>query len=386
MTSSDPASPAPRRSFAGKILYALRVLAINFLIFAVLAEVVSLILVHRHNWPASRPSYRLAYNSFWTDINPAFGVWHRSNGDYIHKGGCYNVEYFTNSYGARDVERSIHSAQPRTVVLGDSFVEGMGLPADERLTNILEKETGRPHLNFGTGGNFGPLQYELLYKTMAANFDHNLVIVGVLPVNDFLDMDPSYYKSIGQADRYRPYYANDFSVYYTGHFDPNAGESGWDRTEAFFRAYLASYHVGQYLYTRLYWRMLKPYSGYNDYTDTDFARLQRALLDTKSIADAHGARLGVFLIPTLTDFIRFHEGQNRLGPALEAWGREVGIPVLDLLPQQDADSHGDYRSYFLPCDGHWSYKGNQEAAKILEPWLYGTPAAPRSGPLLTANR
>jgi len=29
----------------------------------------------------------------------------------------------------------------------------------------------------------------------------------------------------------------------------------------------------------------------------------------------------------------------------------------------------DYRSYFLPCDGHWSAKGNEVAAQILEPWL-----------------
>jgi len=386
MKSSDPSSPAPKRSFAGKILYALQLFAINFLIFAVLAEVVSLILVHRRNWPASRPSYRLAYNSFWTDINPVFGVWHRSNGDYVHKGGCYSVEYFTNRYGARDVERSIHSDKPRTIVLGDSFIEGMGLPADERLTNILEKETGREHLNFGTGGDFGPLQYALLYKSLASPFDHNLVIVGVLPDNDFRDMDPNYYAKIGEATRYRPYYAGDFSVYYTGHFDPNAGESAADHIEAFFRAYLASYHVGQYIYTRFYWRNIHAYSGYNDYNAVDYARLQEALLDIKSTADAHGAQVGVFLIPRFTDFVAFHRGENRLGPALVAWGREVGIPVLDLLPQEAADAKGNDRAYFLECDGHWSYHGSQEAAKILKPWLYGTPSSPQSGPLLNANR
>ena len=288
----------------------------------------------------------------------------------LHKGGCYDVEYFTNSYGARDVDRSLHSSQPRTIVLGDSMIEGLGLWADDRLSNILEKDTGREHLNFGTSGDFGPLQYALLYKSMAAAFDHDLVIVGVLPDNDFHDMSLAYWKAHGKAGRYRPYYADDFSIIYDGHFQPNAGEGTWDHVEAILRAYLASYHVGQYIYTRFYWRRLKPYSGYNDYDDIDLSRLKKALQDIKSTADAHGARLAVFLIPCANDFQRLHQsGANRLGPAMERWGQKVGIPVKDLLPDMDARSGGDYLQYFLTCDGHWSAHGNAVAAEILQPWL-----------------
>jgi hypothetical protein len=297
-------------------------------------------------------------------------VWHRPNGRFIHKSGCYTVEYNTNSYGARDIERSVHSSSSRTVMLGDSFVEGVGLPDGKRLSDILERNTGREHLNFGTGGNFGPLQYALLYKTMAVNFNHDLVIVGVLPDNDFHDMSLDYWKAIGEGGRYRPYYADDFSIVYGGHFQPNAGEGLWDHAEAVLRAYLASYHVGQYIYSRLYWRSLSPYSGYNDYTELDLARLKKALLDTKSTADAHGARTAVFLIPRANDFLRLHQkGTNRLGPVLERWGEDVGIPVKDLLPDMDARSNGQFLSYFLSCDGHWSARGNVAAAGILEPWL-----------------
>ena len=91
----------------------LRILAINFVIFAVMAEVVCLIYINVTNWPGSKPSYHVDYNRFWADINPAFGVWHRPNGHFIHKSGCYSVAYDTNSYGARDVERSLHSSAPR---------------------------------------------------------------------------------------------------------------------------------------------------------------------------------------------------------------------------------------------------------------------------------
>ena len=362
------AATSERRPFLKKILSALRVFAINFVIFAVLAELASLIFINVTKWPGSKPSYQVGYNDFSADINPAFGAWHRPNGHFVHKSGCYSVQYDTNSYGARDVERSVHSSAPRVIALGDSMIEGVGQPVDKRLTNLLEKDTGREYLNFGSSG-FGPLQYALMYKTMASKFDHDFVIVGVVPENDFHDMDFAYRKAHGRDGEYRPFYADDFSIFYSGHFDPNAGEGFWDRVEAFLRAYLASYHVGLFINSRLYWWRLSPYSGYHDYNNVDIARLERALGDIKSTADEHGAKVAVFLIPHAIDFQRVHKtGTNPLGPLLEKWGAEHGVAVKDLLPEMDAASGGDFLAYSL-CDGHWSERGNTTVAQILEPWI-----------------
>jgi hypothetical protein len=358
-----------RRSPFRALLALFRLIAINFLIFAVLVELVCLVYINVTNWPSSKPTYHVNHNTFFADINPVFGVWHRPNGHFLHQGGCYSVEYTTNSYGARDIERTQHSSQPRTVVLGDSFVEGLGLPDQDRLSNILEKRTGHEYLNFGTSGDFGPLQYALLYKSVAAGFDHKEVLVGVLPDNDFRDMSLDWGKQY-HAGRYRPYYDADYSIIYTGHFRPNAGEGFWDRVEAVLRAYLASYHAGQYVYSRLYWFRAISYSGYNDYEPVDLERLKHALLDIASTAKAHGATMHVFLIPTAIDFERLHKsGANRLGAILERWGKDSGVAVKDLLPDMDARSGGDYHSYFLRCDGHWSAKGNIVAADILQSWL-----------------
>ncbi len=370
MSPSEIPSGEARKGLRFKsFLSFLKVAGVNFLIFAVLAELGSLIYINVTNWPSSKPTYHVNYNSFWADINPDFGVWHRPNGHFYHQGGCFNVQYTTNSVGARDVERSLHSTESRTIVLGDSFMEGLGVADQYRLTNILEKQTGREFLNFGTGGDFGPLQYALLYKTLAAKFDHNLVLVGVLPDNDFRDMSLEWGKT-HHAGRYRPYYADDFSVVYTGKFDANAGEGFWDRVEAYLRAYLASYHVGQFLYSSLYWRTAPPYSGYNDYDGVDFARLEHALADIKATADAHHAQMAVFLIPTYTDFLRYRQSHDdRVGPAVESWGRANGVPVKDLLPEMDERAGGNPRNFFLRCDGHWSPAGGQAAAEVLEPWL-----------------
>jgi hypothetical protein len=362
------ATSCERRSFLRKSLSALRVFAINLAIFAVLSELASLIYINVTKWPGSKPSYRVEYNDFSEDINPAFGAWHRPNGHFVHKSGCYSVEYDTNRYGARDIERSVHSSAPRVIALGDSMIEGVGQPADKRLTNILERDTGREYLNFGSS-SFGPLQYDLMYKTMASKFDHDLVLVGVVPDNDFHDMDFAYRKAHGRKGEYRPFYADDLSVFYSGHFDPNAGEGFWDRVEAFLRAYLASYHVGLFINSRLYWWRLSPYSGYHDYSSVDIARLEKSLGDIKSTADAHGAKVAVFLIPHVIDFQRVHKtGTNPLGPLVEKWGAEHGVAVKDLLPEMDAESGGDFLAYSL-CDGHWSERGSVTVAQILEPWI-----------------
>jgi len=244
------------------------------------------------------------------------------------------------------------------------------------LTNILEKDTGREYLNFGTSGDFGPLQYALLYKTLAARFDHDTVVVGVLPDNDFHDMSLEWGK-VHHADRYRPYYGDDFSIVYTNHVQPQAGEGIWDRIESVLRAYLASYHVGQFLYSSMYWRMAPPYSGYNDFNDVDVARLKHALDDIHATADAHHAGMAVILIPTSNDFVRLKQsGTNRLGPVVLSWGQEKGIPVKDLLPEMNARSEGNFHTFFLSCDGHWTPKGSKTAAEILEPWLAQLVAIP----------
>ncbi len=204
-----------------------------------------------------------------------------------------------------------------------------------------------------------------MYKTMASKFDHDFVFVGIVPDNDFHDMDFAYRKAHGPSGEYRPFYADDFSVYYSGHFDPNAGEGFWDRVEAFLRAYLASYHVGLFIDSRLYWWRLSPYSGYHDYDSVDIARLEKALGRYQGHGGCAGCEDGRGLIPHAIDFQRVHTtGTNPLGPLVEKWGVEHGVAVKDLLPEMAAVSGGDFLAYSL-CDGHWSERGGVVLATIL---------------------
>ena len=77
--SSNVAEASQPKSFLQKFRCILKLVLINFLIFAVLAELASLILVHSKKWPSSRPSYHVNYNAFWADIN------FRSQGRLLHR-------------------------------------------------------------------------------------------------------------------------------------------------------------------------------------------------------------------------------------------------------------------------------------------------------------
>jgi hypothetical protein len=68
---------------------------------------------------------------------------------------------------------------------------------------------GRQVLNFGMSGDFGPLQYLILYKGLAKKFEHKGLIVGFLPDNDFTDNDITFWSQPERHTsrlRHRPYY------------------------------------------------------------------------------------------------------------------------------------------------------------------------------------
>jgi hypothetical protein len=159
-----------------------------------------------------RPLYLAPRNDqwLWRTEREDWGAWHTASSTAHHTDSCFAVTYRSNSYGARDRERSVTASAARAVVLGDSFIEGYGVDDDKRMTALLERRLGAEMLNFGSV-DFGPLQYAILYERLARRFDHDLVVVGMLPSNDFLDNDLEFYRG---WSHYRPYYAKDGGVTY----------------------------------------------------------------------------------------------------------------------------------------------------------------------------
>ncbi len=305
---------------------------------------------------------------FWADVNPDFGMWHEPFSRFHQKKSCFEVDYRANSDGARDIEREKISTEPRVLVLGDSFVEGFGVSENERFSNLLEQKTKIEHLNFGAAGGFGPTQYYLLYKTLAKNFSHEVLLIGILPFNDFLDDDFEFGKK-AYPFRYRPYWVGKNPDYQLIYYQKKYLAAG---SPASFFSFLKSY---SYLYNAieratnvLLLRRASPdkktYAGYYDYTPDQWQRMQYSLQKIKE--EAGGRRVVIFSIPSLSDFSRFDEKIGTpFSKEMKVFAHQTGLEYIDLLPEMYAqDPTGE--KYFLSCDGHWNSYGHEVVAKILK--------------------
>jgi hypothetical protein len=322
------------------------------------------------------PSY--GGTGFWRGHHPDFGVWHEPDAQISHERACFRVVYRTNSVGARDVERPLESETPRVVVLGDSFIEGWGIPSDARLSNLLERATGLPHLNFGMA-HFSPYQHVIVYRKLASRFDHDAVVVGLLPANDFLDLD------LERADlreryeyRYRPYLVGDPpDLRHFDHVESASSRALRNRSYAW-NALLEGTHAlralgGEDESSEVAGSGRRPMSRFYDFSDADFGRLEAVLVRLAQAVD--GKPTAVLLIPTERDLERRAvSGPAPLVDRLERVGARLGLRVIDLLTPF-SESALDYSAYYLRCDYHWSVRGNAVAAEwvlgALEPEWYG---------------
>jgi hypothetical protein len=334
-------------------------------------------------------------NGFWTDMNPDFGVWHRSNASYTHEKSCFRVTYTTNSYGAIDKERTKESADSRVVVLGDSMMEGYTLESPQRLSNLLESATSIEHMNFATSQTFGPVQYLLVYETLAKKFAHDVVLVGFLPENDFTDSN----WEIGQKafyNRYRPYFVGADGNYELVHFNkayfdvPQTSSDWlespllylWNNTltlRALRRAY--AIHRFQTVVDNQIVQAAEPLtkgirSFYYDYDKNDEA-ITRYTLD-RLMRAADGRPVVIVTIPMKRDLQNL---QDRGPPPLPTWftqlSKDLGFVYVDLLPVL-AGNVGDRDNYYHECDHHWTAKANALVAKALAPVMQEAVAAAKA--------
>jgi len=330
-----------------------------------------------------QPTYSLynASSRFWVESHPVFGVWHTPHSSYRHVKSCFDVTYEANSYGARDRERTRTAAGRRVVLLGDSFVEGLGVERDKRLSDLLEQDTKLEHLNFGTAGYFGPTQYYLLYKTLAKQFDHDAVIIGLFPTNDFLDDDYEYGRRV-HAHRYRPYLVGtypDYQLIYHRETLRTEGNRLGDAARyinGILREFTYTYNVARYIAWRVGLRGEKrqtltgkprTYSGYYDFSAQQFDIMKYVL--EQIVKEAEGKIVAIVTIPRRADLERYGVvGGAPLARALGALAEEVGATYIDLLPHFYAHTK-DWSRYYLPCDGHWNDYGHLTAYRYLREQL-----------------
>jgi len=316
----------------------------------------------------SKPSYSLnnVFSRYWADLNPDFGVWHEPYSTYKHISPCFNLTYRANSYGARDRERQpAANGKPRVLVLGDSFMEGYGIAGSDRLSDRLEKLTGIEHLNFGTSGAFGPTQYLQLYKSLASRFEHNAILIALLPDNDFLDDDYEYGLKTHQG-RLRPYYIGESPNYELTKTPARNPNTPARYLENLLRQFTYAGNLVKYLKSLRRHREAgtrENYAGYFDYTPAQWDRLKYVLEQFR--AAAPDKKIVVLTIPCDTDILCVEKtGEPPLPRQLNELCRSLNMTYLDLLPPIRSAPNG-WPACYLACDRHWSAYGNEIAAGAL---------------------
>ena len=353
-------------------------------VMVVTFEILSVIAIENQLIPAETPNYRVpGTRPFWVDANPHFGMWHPIDEQYVHTKSCFSALYESNSYGARDQQRSKESVAPRVLVIGDSFIEGYGLNAQQRTTNLLEVKTGREHLNFATSGHFGPTQYLLLYKHLAKQFRHDAVIVGILPDNDFLDDDPEFGK-INLPNQYRPYFVENKEGYKLKYQNPDKmGASKKEKRREkrlFIRRVLQNftYSVNSINYFTALFRhqntysvraqeSAKIYSGFRDFTESQLKRMEYVL--GQLFAEVGPRPVVLVVIPRPKDLIALPDGTS---PFVEKLAQIIkpfsNVSILDL--HAELRRAGGWEKDYRTCDDHWSASG---AARVAQ-YIYHHPA------------
>ena len=353
---------------------------------------------------AEEANYR---NPKWTEKEP-WGAWGEPNTISRLRQKCFDVEYRFNSFGARDRERS-PQGKNRWIVLGDSFVDGYGIEAQDRITDRLEKGLGREFMNFGMSGNLGPLQYLLLYRDISKRFEHDGVIVGFLPSNDFTDNDEkSWLRDYGpkNARRYRPYLIrnsdnqsyrieygidglgvprHDFNV--PPPLPPNYAEPPAKNTDAAINSTASlhwiqrflSNHSATFSLLRQLWVVAKGKSVEKivhpnaDWTtdNTYFIKNKRlvdnTLLAMRDLAQAAGDKKKiVFLFPSEYDLSERRRTHEKYSTELKNFVeklQQLGWTVIDTAAAFDEAKF--YKDTTLGCDPHWNAKSNGVVADYL---------------------
>ena len=312
-----------------------------------------------------------AEDAFWDGRHPLFGVWHHPRTTATHRTSCFDVRYRTNTLGARDVEHAQRSTRPRVLALGDSYLEGWGVDQDRRLTDLVERTSGISFMNLAMS-HFGPYQELLAYREFGSRFEHRGVLVGILPMNDFYDLDLAVARrSPGYMYRYRPYLAGTFPDYHRVDYRESEARRFLRHESAAFNAIAFAWYglVGREedSFDRpaaFASRSGVVHSFYYDYSLEQFLLLRYCL---EQIAGAaNGRPVLVVLLPAPPDFPRYAQsGPSPLARDLDAIGHDRGFRVVDLLPEMARRSR-DWSEYFFACDYHWNERGNAVAAQILQ--------------------
>lgn len=341
------------------------------------------------NKPPGYLQYKTEYSaSDWRSEEEAWGAWHKKNFSTRHKKKCFDVTYNSNDVGARS-SFSFNNLKDKNnlILLGDSFAEGTGVKEENILASQLTQNY-KKSLNFGSGGNFGPLQSFIIYRDLAKKFTHNEVVFLFLPANDFHDNDFEYYKKNKLNNRYRPYIkkidSNNFEFFYPEGSTPQKDfpyENVSTKKSDLIKTILKEY---TWLYNSLKTIKYSLLQKKNLYTVDE--KKFGYFFDDEYFVDGTIFFIGklfdqvdsefkksLLIIPTERDLINILEKGTSYKELnwykkLELLSKKYDFKIIDLALNYKNEYSSEFiknglENWYLKCDGHWNKNGHKLAEK-----------------------
>ena len=306
-------------------------------------------------------------DEWWTEEN-IWGAWHIKNNKTHQKRSCYDATYISNEVGARDSSFSLNNSSD-IILIGDSFAEGYGVNLNNTSQKYIEDLTGLNVLNFGVSNNFGVVQYYVIYKNFAKNYNHNKLIIFFLPSNDFGEND---YNNWQGSKRYRPYYKKNGDNNYEIFIPTDAIKNHKSKTKKIKKIFKDYFWTsGLFInlnYNYKIYRAKKKYGKdiFSGYFDSNLDQQKAAIYFIKEIIKEANIDTYLVSIPRLQDFYKLNKGENLndvywVKSLNDISKNNKNFTFIDLIKYPIPNLNDLY----LKCDGHWTPKGNKWSAEII---------------------
>ncbi len=344
--------------------------------------------------PTKRP-YLTEKPLYYGDMDENFGRWRLPNVklDLNRCSDHKSITYESNSMGFRDKERPAQGKK-RIAVLGDSFMDGLWVDTEYRLSDLLEKRTNVAHLNAAINGA-NPLVYSLIYKKkVLPQLEHYALIVGIFVGNDFESYKVTNFGDFINYPLYKPYLGQSSDgktdkIEYTLN---NAGQSFESHAVlknpkilrntrdslfsslAFYKKIWVELQTNSYLLNLILHKSKQMASARQESTFESF--YSKAVLGSPETSEfenslkniislAQNRKVIFVLIPYLKDIVAVKKSKKHaLKKQLDSLYATKNIAFIDLLPAF-VSYNKNPADLYITCDGHWNEAGHKFAAEVI---------------------
>jgi hypothetical protein len=328
--------------------------------------------------PTDRHSFRCSSPYYHHDFLP------NQNVETMWGDRKYNV--FTNSLGFRDKsarEIPLASKQKRILFIGDSYLEGMGVPFEDSVVGILGeslKAEGIEVLN-AAAVSYSPKLYFLktrhLIEQKHLDFDELYVFIDISDPHDeiiYKYWEPgggAFAASLRALDKFFERHSFVYNYCVTG--------LRLTREKAIHNAFPAEnsadarfwvQDLKEYLRRpdpekdRFLWPNKK--SAWDEWGREGLSLCERYMLEIRKLCARHGIKLTIVIYPSPYQLT----SNNLTGIPVTFWqafAKECGIGFLNLFPSFIGNDPPEtvYGKYFIEGDGHWNAAGSRHVAEAV---------------------